>query len=557
MKRIYYIFRKSFDFYENYKMKFLLSNILILFILLIVTIEPYILAQLITALYSFNQNKFYTFLGIIILLNLSKYIINYTKERLDILIKKKVAISIKYKLMQNILESHPNTLCDFTEGKLLTIMYNDSLVVRDFVYIISAYFKDFITIAIIGIIMLRINIFLSFIVILLFPLIAYVNKQFGNKINQESREILKKTDSIMEMIKKNIMSINDIKYSNSMKKILAFFQDKINELNKKTIHCEKTKLNNLYLSNILGLCGNIIFLLVGGSLIFNKTVEVGNFIAFLTYSKYFSTSLFSITTMYGNLQQQIVSAERIIDLYSRTKCDIDNREDMMVTNDDMCININDVSLAFGEKVILKNIDLEIEKNQKVCILGKNGSGKTSLLNLLSGIYQISSGSITINDTDIKHIEFKDLVKNITYARQIPYVYNNSSIRENILLSDEGKNISEDRLREICEDFHIIDDIMNMPDGFDTVITENYKLSSGQMKKIQLIRCFLRNTPILLLDEPLSNVDREFIKSFPKIIDKYCENKIVIISTHNLNCYDKFDKIVNLSHFNRYDKLVGY
>ncbi|QSX05563.1 ABC transporter ATP-binding protein [Sedimentibacter sp. zth1] len=549
MIKIIKVFRCCLQHFVMYKWQFIFSNLCILLRLAISIIQPIIYAKFVTSLYAMDKNGMILNLLYIIGFYLIGMFFMYIGSKVDIKIKKNVAIDIKRKLMKCTLTSRQTILNDYAMDKLMSIMYNDSLTARDYVYTICSYIKDVLNVIVVGFIIMKINFVLSVIVVLAFPLIIFINKKYAAKINKISKEIYKDTDNLVGIINKNVMNMNDIKYSNSIRTILKQFEEKTKIFNIKSIYCDNLKLNNSILSSLISFIGNMVFLFLGVYFITNDKIQVGMFIAYLSYSKIFTSSLFSITTMNANLQQQVVSAERVNCFLDKCKIGISKNELELIDVDNVeNIKIDDVVLVKKGNTIFNKQSLNINSNNIVKLIGQNGCGKTSLLNLIANIYDANGGKIKFNDVNVNQIKFTSIVKNITYVSQIPIMYE-MTIKQNLLMSKETENIDDKKLMEICSEFSILDDILNMPNQFETYITEDFNLSAGQKKKIQLIRCILRNTSVILFDEPLANTDNEFKIHFNDLINKYCKNKIVIVATHNSEYLNDYDTLVNINNKN--------
>ena len=215
--------------------------------------------------------------------------------------------------------------------------------------------------------------------------------------------------------------------------------------------------------------------------------------------------------------------------------------------------VENVSFVVDDKKILDEISFTINKGEKVAIWGENGSGKTSIINLLLGFISPSSGSILIDGIDLKDMNIESYRDNISVVTQNTKLFNRS-IYENI---DPQSNYSEQEMVELLMEF----DIQNFSNRLkrennEKIGTNGNKLSGGEKQKLSLLRAYLKNGTILILDEPTSNYDEESKKAFDRVIKKKTNNKILIIITHNRDVLKEMDRIIKISN-GKVDGILTY
>ncbi len=200
----------------------------------------------------------------------------------------------------------------------------------------------------------------------------------------------------------------------------------------------------------------------------------------------------------------------------------------------------DVSFSYDKEDVLHNINMSLESGNIYGIVGGSGSGKSTLIKLIYRLWDIESGSIRINDVDIRDYNLKNLRKNITIITQEPLLLNDT-VFNNIILSN--KNINYELVVRICKELDIYDFIVSLPNEFNTIVGENgVKLSGGQKQRISIARAMLSNSSILVLDEATSALDNISQKDLLKSMKKFLNNKIVIIIAHRLSTIKDSDKI---------------
>ena len=221
------------------------------------------------------------------------------------------------------------------------------------------------------------------------------------------------------------------------------------------------------------------------------------------------------------------------------------------------IKLHNVGLIKDDKKILDNITLSINKGEKICLVGQSGSGKTSLISLLSGFNEQSEGEILINDevTNLKNVHWSN---NISYISQFPYIFPDT-IRNNILFYS-NENISDDHLKEISKLVGLDKFISTLPQGYDTNIGEGgQELSGGQAQRIAIARALISNREVIILDEPTSHLDIETEFEIKEKLLELFKGRTVIIATHRLHWLNNVDYVLNLEQgkVSDFEKVVEF
>ena len=227
---------------------------------------------------------------------------------------------------------------------------------------------------------------------------------------------------------------------------------------------------------------------------------------------------------------------------------IDNEKNIgkkLTINNVESIELVDVNLEKDGKKILENISMSINSGEKICLVGQSGSGKTSLISILSGFNEQSKGDILINKekTNLKNINWAN---NISYISQFPYIFPDT-IRNNILFYS-NEEISYEYLKEITSLVGLDSFINSLPEGYETKIGEGgQELSGGQAQRIAIARALISNREIIILDEPTSHLDIETEFEIKEKLLELFKGRTVIIATHRLHWLHNVDYILNLEH----------
>ncbi len=210
------------------------------------------------------------------------------------------------------------------------------------------------------------------------------------------------------------------------------------------------------------------------------------------------------------------------------------------------IEFDNVNFEYNNsKFALKNITFKIEPNKKTALVGKSGSGKTTIMKLILHYYDNYKGSIKIDNIDLKELDKESIINNISVAYQDPFIFN-LSIKDNILLSNE--NATEEDFIEACQKAKLDEFVLNMPEGYNTIINDkSTNLSGGQKQRIAIARAIIKKSKIILFDEPTSALDKENVKYIKELINELAKDKTIIVVSHDMQLIKDFDEIIYINN----------
>lgn len=285
-----------------------------------------------------------------------------------------------------------------------------------------------------------------------------------------------------------------------------------------------------------------VLLWYGGYAIISGNITPGVLVAFL--SSFFSAyrPYKSLLTLNVHLQEGLAAAKRLFQILDTEPKVQDKPHAKDIKINDSAITFQDTSLNFGKRSALQKVNFEIKPKSKVAIIGKSGSGKSSLANLLVRFYDLSDGHIKIGKNEITDFTLKSLRSQISMVTQDTMLFD-ASVAENIAY---GTKASLKAIREAARKAHADEFIDQLPKGYDTIIgSKGNELSGGQKQRIAIARAFLKNSPILVLDEATSSLDSESEKAIEDSINELSKNKTTIIITHKLSSITDVDNIIVL------------
>lgn len=354
------------------------------------------------------------------------------------------------------------------------------------------------------------------------------------KIKKTQENIKKDSDLYIKVATQNISGIREIKALGIKENINNSVTNIINGLFNKQRNIGVSESFYYGLNNLIFFVIQFIILLTLGLQVFKGTVLFSSFVVLEHYIWRIDEVVESLSEFGVSYNKVIVSLKRIDELLNNKLYKDEKFGTKRIKDKKVLIEFKNVKFKYrdDDELILKGLNMTLEPNKKIAIVGKSGQGKSTLFNLLCRFFDSTSGSIKLNNINIKDLSEDELRNNISIIRQAPYLFN-ETIFENfkVVKSD----VTLDEVREVCKKAYIDDYIMSLPNGYDTLIGEGgVNLSGGQKQRIAIARTLLKNTKVILFDEAtsaLDNTSQEYIK---KTIDDLVKTHTVIIVAHRLS-----------------------
>jgi len=380
---------------------------------------------------------------------------------------------------------------------------------------------------------------LTLIAVIPLPFLAYATNKLGEKNHQSFKEAQESFSDLNNKVQESVSGIR-------VTKSFGYGNDEINsfgETNKKVFskNIIASKYNALFDPMVLVFVGlsYTLTLIFGGIFISRGEISVGNLVTFVTYLDMLVWPLQAIGWLFNIGQRGDVSYTRIEKLLAEENDVVEKENTIPAHNGRLEYNINSFSYV-GEE-ILSDIKFAIDKGQTLGIVGVTGSGKTTLLKLLLREYDVEDGSINLNNHNIKDYKLNDLRSLIGYVPQDQVLFA-MSIKENIRFADT--KYMDKQVEDITKVCGIYDDIVNMTDGFDTIIGERgVSLSGGQKQRMAMSRALIMNPEILILDDSLSAVDAKTEHLILENLKEERSGKTTIITAHRLSAIVHADLII--------------
>ncbi len=485
-------------------------------------------------------------LVIIPLLMLGVYVIKgiaeYYQGYLIKYVGQKILTDMQIQMYEHLLYADLAYVQSQSSGRLISRFTNDIILMRGAVSnMLIGCAKYFLSVVFLIIIMFNLEPFLSMFVFLAFPIAIYPVQKLGRKMRRVTGDAQEELSNYTARLDETFQSIKIIK---------SFCAEKIESVRAKEI---TTKILSFYKKSAMldsltspvmeFLCGLAIAFVLwyGGFQVISGDMTIGELFTFIAAFVSAYRPFKSLVSLNVNLQEGLAAANRIFNILDTKPLIQDNANALKPDFGCPEIFFEKITLNFEEKEAIKLVNLKIEKAKTYAIVGKSGSGKTSLANLLVRFYDPTEGRVLINSNDIKDISVTHLRNQIAMVSQDTILVD-ASIAENIAYG----NLAATRQEIIDAAKHADADefISKLVDGYDTVIgIGGCTLSGGQKQRLAIARAFLKNSPIMLFDEATSALDPESEQSIVHSFTNLRKGKTTLIITHRLASIRDVDKII--------------
>ena len=423
---------------------------------------------------------------------------------------------------------------DIGVGEFINRLYTDTDRIMELLSkLIKLLCKSFVVVIVV-ILTFYISVFLGIEVVIFALIMGFISYKFLPKIKKTQEKIKKESDNYIKVATENITGIREIKALGIKKNIEnSIFKDL------KSLFTHEKTIRNYQIwysaiNNMIYFILQFIILYSGGYFFIHGKIVYGLFMVLESYIWRIDEVVESISDFGVNYNKVTVSLKRIDELLNNKLYKDEKFGKIDLKDTKGSIEFKDVSFHYREDEdnTLNNLNLKIEPNKKVAVVGRSGNGKSTLFNLLLRYFDSTEGKILVDGIDIKELSEQSLRNNISIIRQSPFLFN-KSILDNFKYVK--RNVTLKEVREVCKRAYIDDYIMSLPKGYNTIIGEGgINLSGGQKQRIAIARTLLRDTKIILFDEATSALDNESQEFIKKTIDELVKDHTVIIVAHRLS-----------------------
>ncbi|REC51379.1 MULTISPECIES: ABC transporter ATP-binding protein [Chryseobacterium] len=537
VKRLFFIGMK-------FRSWFILTLVISIFLAIVSTYRPYLTMEVVDNDITKLKDKALMLKHIYLLIGLvfTETILNFFLVYFSNFISQNVIRDIRERLYNKLIYFKTSFFDKTPIGQLVTRAVGDvetiATVYTDGFLMV---FGDVLRIIFVLVMMFSTNVHLSYITLAILPLMVVITRFFQKRLKKAFGDERNWTSNQNSFVQERLAGMPIIQVFNRQEAEFKKFDD-IN------ITLKSALLRTVFIFSLFFPVVELISSLFIGFILFYGgyiTISAGVVIAFIQYISMLIRPLRQIADRFNNIQRGIVGAERVLGLMDEDNA-MPNNGKVRKDHFDGKIEFKNVHFAYDEKQeVLKGIDFKVNPGETVAIVGATGAGKSTIISLITRLYDINSGNILIDDVDLKDYELYNLRSHIGVVLQDVFLFH-GSIFENLSFGDES--ITLDKIKAGAKEIEVDEFIEQLPGGYDYVVSERgSSISLGQRQLLSFLRAYLSDPKILILDEATSSIDHESEKLIQRATEKITKNRTSIIIAHRLSTIEKADKIIVMEH----------
>ena len=483
-------------------------------------------------------------LGLIVIFIL-KGVANYMQSYFIGYVGNRIVANIREEVYYHIQSLSLSFFTSIPSGALTSrVIYDIAMIQRSVSSVIAGLLKEIITaLGLIGVLFYR-DWQLAFIALVILPLLFFPIIKYSRKLRRFSKKGQSQVAELTSFLQESFTGIRIIK---------AFIMEEYNRrefyrINERLFQLMikrlKVKALTAPISETFGGLAAAAVIWYGGSQVISGHATPGSFFSFMTALFMLYGPIRSLNRSNNQVQEALAAGSRVFELLD-TEAEIKDAPNAFTIasfHDTICYH--EVDFSYAEEKVLQRVSLTIKKGETVAIVGRSGSGKTTMVNLLPRFYDVISGKISIDDHDIREITQHSLRQQIAIVSQQTILFNDT-VRNNITY---GRSDVKDReLIGAAKSANAHDFISKLPQAYDTIVGENgVKLSGGQQQRLSIARALLKNSPILILDEATSSLDTESEREVQGAINHLMKDRTTLVIAHRLSTITHADRIVAMA-----------
>ena len=538
------IIKRLFVIGMKFRTWFIITLIISIFLSVISTYRPYLTMQIVDSdiIKLRDKASMMKHIYLLIALVFGETILNFFLVYFSNYISQNVIRDIREKLYHKLIYFKTSFFDKTPIGQLVTRAVGDvetiSTVYTDGFLMV---FGDILRIVFVLIMMFQVDVHLSYISLAILPLMVVITRFFQKKLKKAFTDERTWTATQNSFVQERLSGMTIIQVFNRQKAEFEKF-DQIN------ITLKSALLRTVFIFSLFFPVVELISSLFIGFVLFYGgyiTISAGVVIAFIQYISMLIRPLRQIADRFNNIQRGIVGAERVLGVMDED-FSLSNNGEVIKHQFDGKIEFQDVKFSYDDKQeVLKGISFKVNPGETVAIVGATGAGKSTIISLITRLYDINSGKILLDDVALKDYELYNLRSHIGVVLQDVFLFH-GSIFENLSFGDE--TVTLEKIRSIAKEIDVDDFIMSLPGGYDYVVRERgSSISLGQRQLLSFLRAYLSDPKILILDEATSSIDHESEKLIQRATEKITKNRTSIIIAHRLSTIEKADKIIVMEH----------
>lgn len=454
--------------------------------------------------------------------------------------------------IRNLLQTHliklPISFFDNQDsGQLSSRVINDSVLVKNFVTgVIPEFITSLITTIGTFVVLLFLDWKMAILIFLIFPLDALFTIPVGNFEERITTKTQKSLSDLTGVVTESLRNIRAVKLNEAEKSSLSKFGNNLKKLYRLSVKNEAVYAVLSPLQDLVSFVLIVSVLLYGGYRVQQSTLTIGTLTSFLIYFYQVVGPINSIADFYTNYKQTKGAVAKIIEILKEKPEDYLANSNSSLPLSPYKLTIKNLYFSYGNKKVLENINMNFPSQQKIAIVGSSGAGKTTLINIITRLYEPTSGSIILNERESNKINLEQWRSLFGVVSQENYIIS-GTIYDNLVFGLK-KLPSNREIMEAVEVANLTKFIASLKNGIEERVGEQgVKLSGGQRQRIQIARAYLKNPYFLILDEATSNLDAESEKKVSQALKEVMKGKTIIAIAHRLSTIVDSDKIYFLDN----------
>ena len=544
-------FYRISEFLKQHKWQYIMGVIVLLSVDAMQLIPPRIIGIVTDGLTdgTITMRYIYIYSGFILVLACFIAVLRYAWRMLVMGAARDLEFWLRNKFFSHLETLSPNFYNNNKTGDLMAHATNDISALRmafgpGIVMMTDAFFIPATTITIM---LFTTDIRLTLLALLPLPFIALLMGVFGKVIQKRHKDVQAAFSDLTDKVQENMAGIRVVKSFVQEKHEIDKFLKSNNSYIEKNMRLVKVFGFMFPLVAFIASLSFIVALGYGGSLVIRDEISLGQFTSFIAYLGLLTWPMMAIGQVVNVLQRGTASMKRLNEIFDIQPDIIDGAEVKDITQKDLkpSIEFNNLSFTYNGALqpALSNINLKIEEGKTLAILGRTGSGKTTLVNLILRMYNVEKRQLAIGGHDINTVPLKALRESIGYVPQDNFLFS-TTIKDNIAFSNI--NMDTEKVEQATKFAHVYDNIMEFPLQFDTILGERgVTLSGGQKQRVSIARAIAKDPKILILDDSLSAVDTKTEEKILEGLKQVMKNRTSIIIAHRISTLKEADEIIVL------------
>ena len=546
MKEFFEYLKFAWKYAKGEKKRIVAYVIFNIISILISVFVPIVSAKIIVSLTEGAFKQVLLMSLVILVVELSRSTSNYFLRLFSQIIYREAFTKIQSDLGKEMLKLETKTIDENSSGIFIQRLTNDTSKIADIFNALNMYLGNIITDIGIFAAVFIINKIAFLYLIVMVVIIYFVEKRRVKIFNEKDKSFRKKNEYVSGFVGELVRGIRDIKMLNAEKSFMKELNAKVIDLNQERYAMSKTDRNYGYIRNTLidFFDTGMIFLLVG--LIVKTNLSIASAIVIHNYTNRVTSIVNYVSILMEKIKDFNLSSSRIFSIIKSPEFPKEKFGKKHLEKVKGNFEFNNVHFSYKEgKDVLSNLTFKVNEKETVAFVGKSGTGKSTIFNLLCKMYDISDGEIKIDGQNIQELDKESIRGNITIISQSPYIFN-MTIRDNLRLVKE--DLTEEEMIEACQ-LACLDEFINvLPDKYDTMVGEGgLTLSGGQRQRLAIARALVQKTEIILFDEATSALDNETQSKIQQAIQNLQKDYTILIVAHRLSTVVNSDRILFLNN----------